>query len=218
MFAKSLLLSLLTVSVANAHFTLRYPEPLGKSAAKQDQGPCGGYSIDGNTPVTQFHVDGDAVAYASSHPSVKVLFRIIEGNSPDGPNSFKGFPIVEQYGSGDFCEPKVTAPKNLVGKQGIVQVVQNAVDGMLYACAYVKFVSGVNSNLPDTCKNGTGVDADFADDASLEALFSSSTDTPTGSGSTPAPTTSNPPSAGSLKSFSMVAGVVGIAVAVLGGL
>ncbi|RVD84251.1 uncharacterized protein DFL_006012 [Arthrobotrys flagrans] len=218
MFAKSIILSLLTVSVANAHFTLRYPEPFGKSAAKQDQGPCGGYTLDSNTPVTQFHVDGDAVAYASSHPEVKVLFRIIEGNSPDGPNSYKGFPIVEQYGSGDFCEPRVTAPKSLVGKQGIVQVVQNAVDGMLYACAYVRFVNGVNSNLPDTCKNGTGVDAGFAEDASLEAIFGSSTDTPSTSETTSAPTATNTPSSGSLKSFSMVGGVVGIAIALLGGL
>ncbi|KAK6356354.1 hypothetical protein TWF718_000715 [Orbilia javanica] len=218
MLAKSFLLSLLTVSVANAHFTLRYPEPLGKSAAKQDQGPCGGYSIDANTPVTQFYVDGDAVAYSSSHPEVKVLFRIIEGNSPDGPNSYKGFPIVEQYGAGDFCEPQVTAPKSLVGKQGIIQVVQNAVDGMLYACAYVRFVNGVNSKLPDTCKNGTGVDADFSADASLEAIFGSSSDTPSASETTSAPTGTGTPSSGSLKSFSMVAGVVGIAVAVLGGL
>ncbi|KAK6363597.1 hypothetical protein TWF730_001021 [Orbilia blumenaviensis] len=217
MFAKSLLLSLLTVSVANAHFTLRYPTPFGKSAAKQDQGPCGGYTLDDSTPVTEFHVDGEAVAYSSSHPEVKVLFRIIEGNSPDGPNSFKAFPIVEQYGAGDFCEPRVTAPKSLVGKQGIVQVVQNAVDGMLYACAYVRFVNGVLSNLPDTCKNGTGVDAAFSEDASLEAIFGGSTDTPTSSQTTSAPSPTNSPSSGSLKSFSMVAGVIGIAVAVFGG-
>ncbi|KAK6499666.1 hypothetical protein TWF481_010029 [Arthrobotrys musiformis] len=217
MFAKSLLLSLLTVSVANAHFTLRYPEPLGKSAAKQDQGPCGGYTIDANTAVTEFHVDGDAVAYSSSHPEVKVLFRIIEGSSPDGANSYKGYPIVEQYGSGDFCEPTVTAPKSLVGKQGIVQVVQNAVDGMLYACAFVKFVNGVNSNLPDTCKNGTGVDADFVEDASLEALFGTSS-TPSSSETTSAPSATNTPNSSSLKSFSMVAGVVGIAFAIIGGL
>ncbi|KAK6531316.1 hypothetical protein TWF281_008128 [Arthrobotrys megalospora] len=218
MLAKSILLSILTVSVANAHFTLRHPAPFGKSAANQDQGPCGGYTLSDSTPVTEFHVDGEAVAYSSSHPEVKVLFRIIEGNSPDGPNSFKGYPIVEQFGAGDFCEPRVTAPKSLVGKQGIVQVVQNAVDGMLYACAYVRFVNGALSDLPDTCKNGTGVDAGFGEDAALEALVSGSSDAPTGSQTTSAPTGTNTPSSGSLKSISLVAGVVGMAVAVFGGL
>ncbi|EPS41886.1 hypothetical protein H072_4162 [Dactylellina haptotyla CBS 200.50] len=217
MRAQSLLLSLLAASTAHAHFTLRNPEPLGKSAAKQDTGPCGGYTVDENTPITEFHVDGEAIAYSSSHPEVHVLFRVVEGNKADGSNLqwSQVFPIVEQYGSGDFCEPMVTAPRSLVGKQGIFQVVQNAVDGMLYACAYVKFVSGSVSPLPDSCKNGTGVDAAISSDPTLEALMGN---TPTtGSQTTSAPSATNTPSQGTTRSFSLFAGVVGAAVAVVFG-
>ncbi|KAF3926239.1 hypothetical protein ABW20_dc0102737 [Dactylellina cionopaga] len=216
---KSLLLSGLSCSLVHAHFTLRHPVPLGKSAAKQDNGPCGGYTLDQNSPITEFHVDGEAIAYSSSHPEVNVLFRVVKGNKADG-NGLEWdqvYPIIGQYGSGDFCEPVVKAPRDLVGQTGILQVIQNAVDGMLYACASVKFVSGTLSSLPDTCKNGTGVAADFVSDPSLQALMGGSEPATSSSGITSAPTATNTPSSASSKRMSVLAGVFGVAVAVIFG-
>lgn len=134
MHAAALLLSLFSASVVNAHYGLSHPKPLGSSAANQDDGPCGGYSVNENTPVTDFYVDGDSVAYSSSHPQVKVLYRVVEGTKADGDDLDWSpiYPIIEQNGAGDFCIP-VTAPRSYVGKRGILQVIQTAVDGRLYA-------------------------------------------------------------------------------------
>ncbi|KAK6544450.1 hypothetical protein TWF694_001145 [Orbilia ellipsospora] len=219
MYAKAIILPFLAISTVSAHFTLRHPTPFGPSAAKQDYGPCGGYNLDENTAVTEFHVDGEAIAYSSSHPDVHVLFRVVEGTTANGDlNWSQVFPIVEQFGSGDFCEPMVVAPKDLVGKKGIFQVIQNAVDGMLYACAAVKFVSGSLSTLPDTCRNGTGVDASFSSDSSLEALMSNSPPSASSSQTTSAPTATNTPSEGSIKGLSIVASVFWSTVAVIFGM
>ncbi|KAJ6259159.1 hypothetical protein Dda_6057 [Drechslerella dactyloides] len=211
MHAKSLLLLAFPL-VAHAHFILRYPTPLGPSAANQETAPCGGYSFSESSPVTNFYVDGDAVAYSSSHPDVHVLYRVVEGNKADG-NGLKwdqAFPIINQFGSGDFCEPHVTVPKSYVGKQGILQVIQNAVDGMLYGCAYVKFVSGKQPSLPDLCKNGTGVTAELSSDASLQALMGG---TETSGTSAPSPTSS--PSSASFHGFSIVTCIVAATVALV---
>ncbi|EWC48339.1 hypothetical protein DRE_02108 [Drechslerella stenobrocha 248] len=205
MHANALLLLLGLPLAAHAHFTLRYPTPLGTSAAKQDQAPCGGYSITESTTISNFYVDGDSVAYSSSHPEIKLLLRVVEGNKADGAGLSwnQVFPIVEQYGAGDFCQPLVTVPQSYVGKQGILQVVQNAVDGMLWSCAYVKFVSGTRPSLPDACRNGSDVTAALSSDAALSALMDT----------TSAPT--NSPSAASLHGVSILTGLVSAAVALV---
>ncbi|KAF3929270.1 hypothetical protein AA313_de0206682 [Arthrobotrys entomopaga] len=219
MHASSIVLSFLAISSVSAHFTLRHPTPFGPSAAKEDYGPCGGYDLDENTPVTEFHVDGEAIAYSSSHPDVHALFRVVEGTTANGNlNWSKVFPIIEQFGSGDFCEPMVVAPKDLVGKQGIFQVIQNAVDGLLYSCAAVKFVSGSLSTLPDTCRNGTGVDASFSADSDLEALMGNGAPSASSSQTTSAPSATNTPSEGSIKNLSIVSSVFWATVAVIFGM
>ena len=41
-------------------------------------------------------------------------------------------PAVEQTGLGDFCEKQVTVPEGWAGKKGVIGVVQDAPDGVLY--------------------------------------------------------------------------------------
>ncbi|KAK6335635.1 hypothetical protein TWF696_002402 [Orbilia brochopaga] len=213
MYATSLLFLALPLA-ARAHFVLRYPTPFGPSAANEETAPCGGYSFSENTPVTNFHVEGDSIAYASSHPDVKVLYRVVQGNKADGSNLEwdQVLPIIQQFGSGSFCEPAVTVPSSYAGKSGILQVVQNAVDGMLYACAYVKFVPGKGTP-PSVCMNDTGVDAEFASDASLSALMSGGGSSPSGSQSAGGPSSTNSPSSASLQSLSIFGCIIGAAVA-----
>ncbi|KAF3929006.1 hypothetical protein ABW19_dt0210048 [Dactylella cylindrospora] len=224
MYAKTLLFALLSVSLVNAHFTLRHPVPLGKSAANQDTGPCGGYSISESTEITNFYVDGDAIAYSSSHPQVKLLLRVVEGNTAEGEDLdwTQVFPIVEQNGAGDFCEPLITVPRELVGKMGVLQVIQNAVDGMLYACAYLNFVSGVRPSAPASCVNGTGVDAQFSSDPALEALMDDddTDDEPSATSSVTSSAVSSPsatetPSSASVQTASMFACLLGLVVAMV---
>ncbi|KAF3918521.1 hypothetical protein ABW21_db0207371 [Orbilia brochopaga] len=214
MHATPLLLLALPLTV-QAHFVLRYPTPFGPSAANEETGPCGGYTFSESTPVTNFHVDGDSIAYSSSHPDVKVLYRVVQGSNPAASNLAwdQVFPIIEQFGSGDFCEPVVTVPSSYVGKQGILQVVQNAVDGMLYACAYLKFVPGKGTP-PSTCTNDTGVDAEISSDASLAALMNGSGASPSGNQSASAPSSTSKPSSASSHGLS-IAGCIVAAVALV---
>ena len=87
-------------------------------------------------------------------------------------------PIVNTAGVGDFCLDSFSAPSSFEGKAGIIQVIDKAVDGMLYQvsrlrdrrfsrcrkangsqCAPVNFVSGSNDTVGDSCKNVTGFSA-----------------------------------------------------------
>ena len=87
-------------------------------------------------------------------------------------------PIVNTAGVGDFCLDSLSAPSSFEGKAGIIQVIDKAVDGMLYQvsrlkdrrsprcgkangfqCAPVNFVSGSNDTVGGNCKNVTGFSA-----------------------------------------------------------
>jgi len=41
-------------------------------------------------------------------------------------------PIVQQVGLGAFCEPDISVPASWAGQQGIISVVQDGPDGVLY--------------------------------------------------------------------------------------
>jgi len=78
---------------------------------------------------------------------------------------------------GSFCEPDITVPNSWAGKSGIIQVVQDAVDGQLYQCALVNFVSGKASSAPSSCSNATGLKASFTTDAKLSSILPTGTAT-----------------------------------------
>ncbi|KAK4202159.1 hypothetical protein QBC40DRAFT_169939 [Triangularia verruculosa] len=190
---------LLLSTTANAHFELHHPTPLTGDQSKQATAPCGGGNpeIDQNT-ATDFHVEGDYVQIFNGHAQGHWLIRATLDPKAAG-DWEQLFPIVQQTGRGNFCEPAVTAPSEWVGKKGFLGIGGNAGDGILYACAAVNFVSGSAPSPGGACVNGSSVSASFQPDETLSALVGSSSDSgSTGSETTapaPAATTSQPSAA-----------------------
>lgn len=121
------------LSVANAHFNLIAPPTIGFDDDKEGVGPCGSFTPDfkNESALVDFHVGGEPVAVKLGHSQANWLFRATLDETASG-NWTQLFPIVQQSGLGLFCEPAIPAPESWVGKQGVVSVVANAVDGLLY--------------------------------------------------------------------------------------
>ncbi|KAK7742146.1 hypothetical protein SLS53_004732 [Cytospora paraplurivora] len=133
--------------------------------------PCGGPTVDlGTDNLTDFHVGGEPISVFLGHVSASWLFRATLNSSAKS-NWTKLYPIITQTGLGSYCQPAVTAPESWVGQQGVLGVVADAPDGLLYQCAAVNFVAGSGTQT-DTCSNGSDVNAAFASDSSLSALVS----------------------------------------------
>lgn len=131
-FSAALLLSVL-VGQSAAHFLLNYPPTIGFDDSLEGTAPCGSFSIDFATDnVTDFHVGGDALAMTSIHPQATWLFRATLGEAAAPGNWTILLPAIQQTGIGDYCEQDVTVPTNFAGQKGVIGVVQDAPDGILY--------------------------------------------------------------------------------------
>lgn len=117
--------------VGSAHFLLNYPKSIGFDDASEDKGPCGGFTPDFSKNVVDFHVGGDAISTKLTHPQGNWLFRVTTDEKAES-GWEQIFPIVQQSGLGDFCQPQVTVPSSLVGKKGVLSVVSSATDGLLF--------------------------------------------------------------------------------------
>ncbi|KAF5026675.1 hypothetical protein F66182_1224 [Fusarium sp. NRRL 66182] len=181
----SLLLSTTFLSTLSlAHFELRYPESIGFRDEDQGQAPCGGFTPElSDDNLVDFHVGGEAIAVVSTHQQGNWLFRATLDENADG-DWEQIFPIVQQSGLGQFCQPQVTVPEEYAGRQGWVNVVSSAVDGLLYQCIAANFVEG-RGEQPSECRNASSVRAYLTDDDALSALVGngseSSSSTPTAS-------------------------------------
>ncbi|RYP13435.1 hypothetical protein DL765_006897 [Monosporascus sp. GIB2] len=199
-----------------AHFTLRYPAPLG-AIEDQSTGPCGGYTPDLSTvETTDFHVGGDAIAVSTGHAQNNWLYRITTDDDLVSANWTQVYPIVIQTGLNAYCQPSVTIPEEFEGRKAILSVVGHASDGLLYQvrsssegrlwrsewCAAVQFVPGEGSR-PEACTNSTGVDASFENDAELASLVGDSQSEESDSPSSPTETPDGAASStyGSLRGF-----------------
>ncbi|KAF4989814.1 hypothetical protein FDECE_14583 [Fusarium decemcellulare] len=201
----SLLLSAAALcGISLAHFELKYPESIGFKDDDEDKAPCGGFDADISKQKTvDFHVGGEAIAVRSTHQQGNWLFRVTTDEKADG-DWEQLFPIVQQSGLGDFCQPQVTVPEKYVGKKGWVNVVSSAVDGLLYQCIAANFVKG-KADPPSECKNASSVKASFTDDDDLSALVGK--DAESGSSSTSATgsaasSTESPDAAAALQAWS----------------
>lgn len=187
--------TLLLLGSCQAHFLLLSPSPAGTfDEDSEGNEPCGGVTPSFSSDnVTDFAVGGDAIATQLGHPQANFLYRFTTEESADG-NWTQAYPIVQQSGLKFFCIPDVTVDESYIGQTAVLSVVADAPDGLLYQCAVVKFVSGVNSNLPSSCTNTSGVTGSFVADDKLTALVDSTTssnssDTASGtSSSTPSST------------------------------
>jgi len=172
------LLSLLTIiSQSTAHFYLNSPPTIGFDDDLESTAPCGSFTVDFTKDnVTSFYVGGDSIAVTSIHPQATWLFRASLDITASG-NWTDFVPSVQQSGLGDYCETGLVLPATWAGSKGVVQVVQDAPDGILYQCAAVNFVSGSIAPNPSVCKNVTGLSATYSSDMALSTLPASGTAT-----------------------------------------
>ncbi|KAF5532547.1 gpi anchored protein [Fusarium mexicanum] len=169
MRSSTLLSTALLCGVSSAHFLVKYPESIGFKDDNEGESPCGGFTPDlSKDKLVDFHVGGEAIALQSTHQQGNWLFRVTLNEKADG-DWEQVFPIVQQSGLGNFCEPQITVPEKYAGKKGWVNVVSSAVDGLLYQCIAANFVKG-KADPPSECKNATSVKASFVDDSKLSAL------------------------------------------------
>ncbi|KAL4726428.1 hypothetical protein ACLX1H_007110 [Fusarium chlamydosporum] len=168
----SLLLSTAALcGLSLAHFEVKYPDTIGFKDDDEDKSPCGGFTPDlSKDKLVDFHIGGEAIALVSTHQQGNWLFRATLDEEASG-GWEQVFPIVQQSGLGDFCQPHVTVPEKFAGKKGWVNVVSSAVDGLLYQCIAANFVKG-KADAPSECKNASSVKASFVDDDKLSALVS----------------------------------------------
>lgn len=122
----------LLLATAHAHFTLDYPATIGFDDDKESTAPCGSFTPDFTKDnVTDFHVGGDNVAINLLHPQGTWLYRATLDQTASG-NWTQLFPEVLQSGLGKFCEPQITVPASWAGKKGVLSVIVDAPDGLLY--------------------------------------------------------------------------------------
>lgn len=121
---------LLFTTTSNSHFLLNYPNSLGFDANNEDSGPCGGFSVSFSN-ASDYHVGGDSIALTTLHPQSNLLFRGTLDSTASG-NWSNFLPVVGQYGLGAFCEASVAVPAMWAGSRGVIQVIQDAEDGVHY--------------------------------------------------------------------------------------
>ncbi|CZT19970.1 uncharacterized protein RCC_05827 [Ramularia collo-cygni] len=156
---RSFLLGLATASLAAAHFQLKYPAA-GFDDDLEGTGPCGGVTpvVDSGSP--EITVDQFAVQIFTSHPMGNFSF-FATTNVAEPYNFTEIVPSVKTTGAGDFCLTSISLPSDWAGKQGILQVVDQGPDGVLYQCAPVRFVEGANSTAGPSCKNASSFAAEW---------------------------------------------------------
>src|SRR5271155_4878136 len=120
------------ITQSAAHFLLNYPPTIGFDDDLEGTAPCGSFTVDFSSDnVTDFHVAGDSLAMVSIHPQATWLFRATLDITASG-NWTNLLPAILQTGLGDYCEQDVTVPASFAGSKGVIQVVQDAPDGILY--------------------------------------------------------------------------------------
>lgn len=124
--------TVLLVGQSAAHFTLQHPPTIGFDDDLENTPPCGSFKVDPSKDnFTDFHVDGDFIAVTSIHPEATWLFRATLDLTASG-NWTSLLPTVQQTSIGAFCETGVKAPSTWAGSKGVVGIVQDAPDGILY--------------------------------------------------------------------------------------
>lgn len=143
----SLLTFTLLPLLASAHFKLSHPESAHFEDSTEDQGPCGGADLkfpSSDDDLFEYHVGGESISTLGTHESSNWLYRVTTDKKAED-DWEQIFPIFKQSGVGKFCQPKVTVPESYIGKTGILGIVSEATDGLLYqVCALgVSFRRGI---------------------------------------------------------------------------
>ncbi len=138
-------LAVVFVGQSTAHFLLNSPPTIGFDDSLEATPPCGSFTVDfSKDNVTNFHVGGDFVAMTSIHPMATWLFRATLDQTASG-NWTDLLPAVVQTGLGDYCETGITVPSTWAGSKGVIGIVQDAPDGILYQVSLFLSWVGVHS-------------------------------------------------------------------------
>ena len=120
------------VKAAIAHFTLDYPYSLGFDDDKEPTAPCGGFEIsfNGTANITNFPLSGGFISIDTHHPASNFTYNIaLEGDI----DNFKPIlPKVVETGIGELCIRTDRLNESWEGKRGVLQVVGDGPDGVLY--------------------------------------------------------------------------------------
>ncbi|KAI9766119.1 MAG: hypothetical protein M1839_005026 [Geoglossum umbratile] len=200
-FKFALLGSLLGLTaVTKAHFVLQIPTNIGFDDDLEDQAPCGSFSpTDRSSGVTDWPTDGSSIALLTTH--TQQIWHISAALLSDVTNFVPLIPDISQAGVGTFCLPQVPGISAWVGQDAVLQVIQNSVDGTLYQCAAIRFVTGGPASVPSGCINSTGISASYNAESSPSSSSSQPTSTTgTESSSTTAPSPTGEPTTSSATS------------------
>ena len=142
-------LTVLLIGQSTAHFVLHYPSTIGFDDDLEGTPPCGGFTVDfSKDNLTNFHVDGDFIYVTSVHPAATWLFRATLDQTASG-NWTNLLPAVQQTGLGEFCETDVKVPATWAGSKGVVGIVADAPDGILYQVSFCLLFFEVRMHLTD---------------------------------------------------------------------
>lgn len=131
-----------TATLASAHFQVLYPST-GTPFNDEEQatGPCGGPNPEVSDSSADIQVDRFAVSIRSGHPEGHWSFR--GTTSTSAPYNFTDImPMIQTSGIGHFCLTMLSVPSEWAGSSGIIQIVDNSDDGMLYQ---VRWPASANS-------------------------------------------------------------------------
>ena len=127
-----------------AHFTLDFPPTTGFDDSQEPTAPCGGFNPNSNN-LTAWPLSGGQIALDSYHPQITLLYRAQLMGSSSWLNLTDGF--VQMTGFGKLCITAPALPSNWSGKAGVIQVIGQPPDGILYQVSLLR--SRVLSSLAD---------------------------------------------------------------------
>lgn len=131
MFSHLLLAFALATRLISAHFVLQWPPTAGFNDDNEPNGPCGGVTVTVNSSSPQIQVERFAISILNTHPVGEWMVR--GTTDTQEPFNFTDIlPIINTTGIGAFCLSEVSAPREFAGKSGVIQVVDNGPDGILY--------------------------------------------------------------------------------------
>ena len=122
---------LVLAATTTAHFVLQIPTDIGFDDDNEPQAPCGSFDPTNRTAgVTDWPSGGSSVQILTTH--TQALFQINAALLSDVNNWVPLWPLVQETGVGTFCWPDVPGIANWVNQDGVLQVVMNGPDGILY--------------------------------------------------------------------------------------
>ncbi|KAF3490734.1 expression library immunization antigen 1 [Arthroderma uncinatum] len=157
----------LLLPLASAHFNVEAPPTRGGNEDTQPSFPCGG-PTQPSSSRTKISLDDPKVAIAMEmgHDQAAVQVLLGVGSNPGSNFNITVLPTFRQIGLGAFCLPEVKLTEEVLGfkpKEGMdatLQVLSNGdPTGGLYHCVDITFSSSAKYSKPDSCKNGTGIEA-----------------------------------------------------------